>query len=464
MRLWSPGYAGWFFNTAGRQEVRAIDPLAVELNEILRENAPDLYRSLSSLGKELYFPRGILTHAAEANKLAYRYNATIGMATHKGKPMYLRTLRKYIKNLKAEEAFPYSPTAGLAELRRLWREHQLAMSPGLEGKSFSLPVVTSGLTHGLSIMADMFCDPGDRLLLPDMSWGNYRLIFGVRRGADIVRYPFFGSHGGLDVKAFSSALESLPRPGKALIILNFPHNPTGYTPTREEAAETVAALLKAADGGLTLVVGVDDAYTGLFYEEESFTESFFSLLADCHPRITAIKIDGPTKEDYVWGFRVGFITFSHRSPGKREAVYEALEKKVAGLIRGTISKCSTPSQHLLVRAIKSPGYREEKEEKFNILRERYRELRRVLENPRFAEVFTPYPFNSGYFMCLRLHDVDAEILRRHLLERHGVGVVATGPRELRIAFSCLEKEQIADLFDILYDAVREAREKETVKH
>lgn len=442
--------------------MRTIDPLAVELNEVLRENAPSLYRSLSSLGRELFFPRGILTHTAEAKRLAHRYNATIGMAIQNGKPMYLRTLRKYIKNLKAEEAFPYSPTAGIPELRRLWREHLLAMSPGLEGKSFSLPVVTSGLTHALSIMADMFCDAGDRLLLPDMSWGNYRMIFGVRRGADIVRYPLFKPDGRLDVEAFSVALESLPRPGKALVILNFPHNPTGYTPDREEAAELIAVLLNAADGDLDLVVGVDDAYTGLFYEEESFSESFFSLLADCHPRITAVKIDGPTKEDYVWGFRIGFITFSHRSPGRREVVYEVLEKKVAGLIRGTISKCSTPSQHLLVKAIKAVGYREEKEEKFQVLLERYREVKRVLEDPRFAEIFTPYPFNSGYFMCLRLHDVDAEVLRRHLLERHGVGVVATGPRDLRIAFSCLEKEHIADLFDILYDAVQEIREKETV--
>lgn len=446
---------------AGRREVRTIDPLAVELNRVLEDNAPSLHRCLSSLGKELFFPRGILTQTAEAKSMAHRYNATIGMATRDGKPMYLRTLRRYVKNLKAEEAFPYSPAAGVPELRRLWREHLLAMNPGLAGKGFSHPVVTSGLTHALSIMADMFCDPGDRLLLPDMCWGNYRMIFGIRRGADIVRYPFFGAHGGLDLEAFSGALKSLPRPGKALVILNFPHNPTGYTPNRDEVTKLTDCLLEAAESGLDLVVGVDDAYTGLFYEDDCFPESIFSILADSHPRITAIKIDGPTKEDYVWGFRVGFITFSHRCPEGGEAVYEALEKKVAGLIRGTISTCPTPSQHLLVKAIKTAGYREEKEEKFRILKERYHEVKTVLRDPRFAEAFTPYPFNSGYFMCLRLHDVDAETLRRHLLQKYGVGVVATGPRDLRIAFSCLEKEHIADLFDILYDAVREVGEGET---
>lgn len=440
--------------------MRQINPLAVELNEVIKENAPNLFEALSSLGRELFFPRGLLTHSAEAKREAYRYNATIGIATLHGKPMYLRTLRKYIKNLRPEETFPYAPTGGIPTLRQLWKEHQLMMNPGMEGKSFSLPVVTSGLTHGLSIFADLFCDPGDPLLLPDMTWGNYRMIFGVRRGARILEYPFFDRGGKLDAKSLAEVLQSLPVPGKALLVLNFPHNPTGYTPTREEAAELMAVLLEAAERGLNLAVAVDDAYAGLIYEEEAFPESMFSLLADCHPRITAVKIDGPTKEDYVWGFRVGFITFSHREPGDRMAVYEALEKKVTGLIRGTISKCSTPSQSLLIRAIKSVGYREEKEEKFQIMKERYREVKRVLSDPRYGDAFQAYPFNSGYFMCLRLHDVDAEVLRRHLLKNYGVGVVATGPSEMRIAFSCLEKEQIEDLFAILYDAVREVRELE----
>ena len=35
-------------------------------------------------------------------------------------------------------------------------------------------MVTTGITHGLSTVADMFVDEGDVLLLPDKLWGNYR--------------------------------------------------------------------------------------------------------------------------------------------------------------------------------------------------------------------------------------------------------------------------------------------------
>jgi aspartate/methionine/tyrosine aminotransferase len=434
---------------------RIIEPLAVNLNETIRAEAPQLFAALSVLGRELYFPEGILTQTAEAKKAASRYNATIGIATLKGKPLYLRSLRKYIKYLKPEETFPYAPTTGLIELRQLWREHQLKLNPGLRNKSFSMPIATNGLTHGLSIYADMFCDAGDALLLPDKMWGNYRMIFGTRRGADIRLYPFFAPDRTLDTDAFREKLLSFKDRDKVLVLFNFPNNPTGYSPYPEEASAMAEAIFDAAEAGANVVACADDAYTGLFFEEDVFKESLFSLLAGSHPRITAIKVDGPTKEDYVWGFRSGFITFSLGTQGDLEAVYEALEKKVGGLIRGTISKSSTPSQSLLIHAFKSVGYEEEKVEKFLLLKERYDEIKKVASSGDYADAFRPYPFNSGYFMCIELLRTDAERLRRHLLDAYGVGTIAIGERDIRIAFSSLEREQIKDLFDILYTAVKD---------
>ena len=57
-----------------------LNPLAVELNQIIEQEAPGVMRMLSELGKKLYFPKGILTQSAEANQKAHRYNATIGEA------------------------------------------------------------------------------------------------------------------------------------------------------------------------------------------------------------------------------------------------------------------------------------------------------------------------------------------------------------------------------------------------
>ena len=100
--------------------------------------------------------------------------------------------------------------------------------------------------------------------------------------------------------------------GKKVVLLNFPNNPSGYTPTVAEAKAIVACLTAEAARGSAVVVLIDDAYFGLVFEDGVIGESIFVDLADAHPNLLAVKIDGATKEDYVWGFRVGFLTYRHQ--------------------------------------------------------------------------------------------------------------------------------------------------------
>jgi len=64
-------------------------------------------------------------------------------------------------------------------------------------------------------------------------------------------------------------------------------------------------LHEAAEDGRNLVVVTDDAYFGLFYGRGRCQESLFARLVDCHERLLAVKVDGPTKEEYVWDVRTG---------------------------------------------------------------------------------------------------------------------------------------------------------------
>jgi aspartate/methionine/tyrosine aminotransferase len=166
----------------------------------------------------------------------------------------------------------------------------------------SLPVVTHALTHGLSVLADLWVDPGDVILLPDKNWGNYNLIFSVRRGARIVQYPLFNDAWGFNLKAFEKSLAEEARDrNKVIVLLNFPNNPTGYTPTPEEAEGIVEVMAGIARAGTRVLAITDDAYFGLFYDDTALKESIFCRLLDRDPRLLAIKVDGATKENYVWG-------------------------------------------------------------------------------------------------------------------------------------------------------------------
>lgn len=418
-----------------------MNTLAVQLNEKMQKENPAIYSMLSDLGKSLYYPKGILSQSAEASKKAHRFNATIGIAIENGEPMHFRHIQEKV-DYNPNDIYPYAPPQGKEALRSAWKEKLLKDNPSLQGKNFGLPIVTNALTHGLSIVADLFMDPGDVVITPDHYWGNYNTVFQVRRGGKVETFPLFNENGGFDVDGFRTSL--LKQTGKAIVLLNFPNNPTGYTPSLQEGEAIVRVLKEVAEGGLNLVVVLDDAYFGLFYEN-SMKESLFALLAGAHPNILPVKIDGATKENYVWGLRVGFITYA-----AEPNVLEALEQKTKGIIRGTISSGSHISQTMILESLKSDEFEKEKQEKFNIMQGRANKTKEVLANEKFQTCWTYYPFNSGYFMCLKLHHIDAETLRLHLLDEYGVGVIASNKTDIRVAFSCVEEEDIEELFDIIF--------------
>lgn len=431
-----------------------MNPLAGQLNESIKTGSPHVYDMLSNLGKEIYFPKeGILSQSAEATSHAKKYNATIGIATEGGIPMHLGVIQDKLSAYQPKDLYSYAPPAGKPELRSAWRNKMLQENPTLEGKSFSNPVVTNALTHGLSIVADLFVDEGDAVVYPDKNWENYELTFGIRRHGVTVNYPLFTEDMKFNAAGLREALLSQKDKGKAVVLLNFPNNPTGYTPGVEEGEAIVAAILEAAEAGINVVAVTDDAYFGLFFED-SLKESLFGRLADLHPRVLAVKIDGATKEEFVWGFRVGFITYA----SENKDVLAALEQKTLGIIRATISSGSHPSQTFVLDALKSPEFEQQKLEKFNIMKGRANKVKSLLDSGKYGDVWEYYPFNSGYFMCLKLNGISAEALRSHLIHEYGVGTIALGEHDLRIAFSCIEEEHLEDLFDLIYKGIQDLQQ------
>ncbi len=266
---------------------QSLAPLARELNDTLESAAPDVHAMLSALGRRLYFPRGILTQSAEARKKGTRFNATIGIATEGDGPMVLPSIECQLDGIDPADAVDYAPPAGRPALRELWREKLLAENPSLRGKAFGQPIVTAAITHGLALVGDLFVDPGDVLLLPDMLWGNYRLTYEVRIGARIATYPFYNG-SGFNTEGFARVLEEESRGrDKIIVLLNFPNNPTGYMPTPAEGEALTAALIAQAERGTRIVVVCDDAYTGLFYHlgGDSMQESLFGSLVGRHQEV-----------------------------------------------------------------------------------------------------------------------------------------------------------------------------------
>jgi aspartate/methionine/tyrosine aminotransferase len=436
-----------------------MNPIAAELNQVIQKENPHLLEMLSNIGKQLFFPKGILSQSAEAKEKAHKLNATIGIATEADGIMCFESVKDSIRDIPPIASLTYAPSFGIPGLRKAWQVSLFEKNQSLAGKVISLPVVTCGITHGISMFADVWIDPGDVVILPDMMWGNYNMILGLRKAARIRSYPIFTSAGGFNVKAFEETVTDEARKNKKItVLLNFPHNPTGYTATHREGEQIVTILTDIAKSGSHVLAVMDDAYFGLFYEPETLKESLFAGLCGQDPRLLAVKLDGGTKENFVWGLRVGFITYGLQAKTDPVAVYDALEKKTAGCIRGNISSASHLGQSIVLKSMQNENFTAEKQDKFNILKKRAATVKKVLSDAKYQDAWDVYPFNSGYFMCLRLKSVNAEKLRVHLLETYGVGLISIENDKLRVAFSCLEENDIQALFDTVLQGVQDLQE------
>ena len=412
-----------------------MNKLAIALNKTLGDAA----EFLSPAGRRMYFPYGgILGQGAEAK--ACDINATVGMAFEEdGSPLVMDCFRTGV-NLD-KKSFLYAGSFGLPKLREVWKAMEYVKNPSLNGKRFSSPVVTNALTHGIRVCAELFAGPADTLVCPDLYWDNYELIFQEAVGCKVVHFNTF-RRGAFDAAAMKEALLA---PGKKkILILNFPNNPTGYTATIEDARKIVSAVRAAASKGKRIVVMCDDAYFGLVYEKGVHGESLFAEFSDLHRNVLAVKLDGTTKEDYVWGLRVGFVSFAFK--GATDEQLKALEAKAAGNVRSGISNATAIGQHLAIRAFADPGYIAQKREKFAVLKKRYHEIRVILKtHPEYARHFEVMPFNSGYFMCVKPVGVDAEKVRRHLIEKYSVGTIVLSGL-IRLAFSTVPTAKLDKLF------------------
>ena len=427
-----------------------LSPQAETLNRLIKEQNPAVFGALSEKGRAIFFPNeGIMSQSAQAKDT--KLNATIGIAVDDdGVPMRLSAVAKRIL-LEPKKVFPYAPSFGDQKLRSAWKEHIRAVNPSLEGE-ISTPVVTCGITHALSLAAYLFIDEGDRIILPDLFWENYALLFEHAYGAVLAPFnTFAGDH--FDIESFRKALTGTAK--KKIVVLNFPNNPTGYTVRQEEAEKILETIKEDAQRGSNIVVICDDAYFGLVYEDGIYKESLFARLAALRPNVIAIKADGATKEQFAWGLRVGFLTFGTFGMGKDE--YRALEEKAGGAVRATASNSSRLSQTLLLEALADPSYAKEKAEKFTVLKHRFEKVKEVFTDKKFASYFTPLPFNSGYFMCVTLREgIDAEEVRKTLIEKYDTGIIVFG-NLIRIAYSGIPENRIGELFENLYLACKEQR-------
>ena len=413
-----------------------------QTSQIIRSQAPVLFELLSELGRVSEFPADIPFQAAEAR--GKKLNATIGQITDgHGHPIPLPSMASALgslRDLDRDRAFLYSPVGGVEELRHLWRDWQRRGRSSHELSS--LPIVTVGLTHGLSLIADLFGGRDRAVAVARPFWGNYAQTFRTRTGANILSAPAYAAWR-FNSTAIAEALAGVPPGDPAVAILNLPSNPGGYMPTVEEREAIRSSLIEIADQRPLLVV-CDDAYQGLVYEAGIPDESMFWDLSGAHENLIPVKVDGATKELSYFGGRVGFLTFPF---DPESPVASAIESKVKCLLRATVGSPVSTGQVVAMAALRSSALSTEVGRIRELLGARYRRLKGSLGSLDPSRVRT-LPFNAGCFTLLELEsavDGSAELMRQRLLSEYDVGLISIAPNYLRIAFCSIDEEAIPEL-------------------
>ena len=408
----------------------------------------------SKLGENIILPQDVFIQSRETAAVTGAINATIGIATINKKAMSLPSINKVLTELNNSEYLPYSPTPGLPKMRELWKEKILADNPSINKDFLSLPMVTTGITQGIDIAANLFSQKGDALLLPNLFWQNYAQIYTIKLGNTIYKYNQFDENNEFSIKNFKQTLYSI-KEDKISLILNFPNNPTGYTPSDVELDSLVEVIniFAKENTNKQIIIVSDDAYFGLFFEENHKTPTLSATykLAE-NDNCLIVKLDGITKEFYSWGLRVGFITYYTKNDELRKILLE----KTQGYLRSTTSSPSNLSQQIAVRLLENKQSLEEKAINDKIIEERYNELKQAISKENLNSLVTVLPFNSGYFFTIKLpSNINAHEFRLKFLNEYKYGVYSMDDDHIRIAFSCLDKELIPELINKFKECIKQ---------
>src|SRR4029078_3399720 len=287
---------------------------------------PDISKRAASLGTENAF-----VVLAEVNALARQGRDIISFCI--GQPDFpapQHVQEAGIRWIRAGK-HGYTPSAGIDELREAAAKYLAGMRGGLPIRPQDV-VVGAGAKPFIAyaIVSTTDYGTGDEVIYPNPGFPIYESQIAAN-GAKPVPIHL---HEKRNFSFDPAELERLITPKTKLLILNYPHNPTGGCLTRAEL-EAIAAVLKRHP---QVWVYADEIYSRLAYTGGEF----FSIAQVPGMYERTIISDGASKTWDMTGWRIGLTSTRQRPPA------------FTGWITNTDSCAAQISQWAAVEAINGP--------------------------------------------------------------------------------------------------------------
>ncbi len=300
----------------------------------------------------------------------------------------------------------YTPSAGIDELRAAAAGYLSKTRGGLPIRAEDV-VVGAGAKPFIAyaILSTTDYGAGDEVIYPNPGFPIYESQI-VAHGAKPVPIHLHEARGF----SFDPAeLERLITPKTRLLILNYPHNPTGGLLSRAELEEIAAILAKHPQ----VWVYADEIYSRLVFGRDG-TAEFFSIAQVPGMLERTIISDGASKTWAMTGWRIGFTANA------------ALAPVFTRWITNTDSCASHVSQWAALEAISGP------QEAAAAMRASFLERRDLIVGllNRVPGVSCQVPGGAFYVWpnvteaCRIIGAADSEEFRKRLLNEAGVAVLA----------------------------------------
>jgi aspartate/methionine/tyrosine aminotransferase len=358
---------------------------------------PEISRRASSLGTENAF-----VVLAEVNALARQGKDIVSFCI--GQPDFPapdNVQEAAIRAIKGGK-HGYTPSAGIDELRQAAAKYLAGMRGGLPIRPEDV-VVGAGAKPFIAyaIVSTTDYGVGDEVIYPNPGFPIYESQIAAN-GAKPVPIHL---HEGRNFSFDPNELEKLITKKTKLLILNYPHNPTGGCLKKDEI-QAIAQVLKKHP---QVWVYADEIYSRLVFQGEFF--SIAQVPGMCERTIIS---DGASKTWAMTGWRIGFTSNPQLAP------------VFTRWITNTESCASQISQWAAVEAINGPQGPAER------MRESFLQRRDLIVGllNQVPGVKCQVPGGAFYVWpniteaCRRIGAADSEEFRKRLLHEAGVAVLA----------------------------------------
>lgn len=366
---------------------------------------------------------------AKADNDPSKINATVGaLYSDEGKIYTYKSvfdcLDKVPTSIKAAYA---NGSAGNAKFNKEVADYVL------EGKVKNYSYIpTAGGTAAISLAMNTLVKPGDTILVPAISWGNYKLM----------AKEFKLNVSEYDVYDLDGLFKKVDEVEKVFVIINSPcENPLGHSYSYSDWEKIID---KFNNCGKEVVLVNDVAY--MDYSYGSDYKRYFELYNKLNDNILVLIAYSCSKVFSYYGMRMGLMIAIHNN----KEFLNHLINQFGKYIRTIYSSINAGGMESIADLLANhkDEFNKEKQGMVDLLAKRSKlfldEAKKVgLEH---------YPYNEGFFITLKFNDNESrDKVHAKLMDNHIYTVKVN--KGIRVAICSVPSDVIVDLVDRIKETI-----------